>query len=229
MDSELDRLSPGVQEHVLTTGFPVEIVRMKTRQFFRLLKILTHGAGPRMIEQGLDFSADPSAFAARFAALVAMSIPDAESETIDFLRSMCQPAGLAGGTGGKQPSQMSRQETENDAKLWEEFQRELFNPDIEDTVDLVEVIVRREAADVQALGKKLMSLLELAGKLGQDTPADPDPVPETEDLQLPDRSPASSTSSAPSTGGRTAKSSASRSAGSGRQRKQPQTAGAASS
>lgn len=229
MDSELDRLAPDTQQLTLTTGFPVEIVRMKTRQFFRMLKILTHGAGPRLIQEGLNFSDDPTVFAGKLAALVAMSIPDAEAETIDFLKSMCQPAGIVGGIGGKQQSQMSKQETENDVALWAEFNNELFNPDILDTYNLVELIVRQESADVQALGKKLMALMDLASRTGQDKPETPEATPEASDLHLPEPSPGPSTSSATSTGGQTKKSSPSRSAASARRPRQPETAGTPSS
>lgn len=219
MVSEIDRLDPDVQTVTLSTGFPLEIVRMKTRQFFRMLKILTHGAGPRMLQEGLDFGADPVVFAARFAALVAMSIPDAEVETIDFLKSMCQPHGLVGGLNGKQQSQMSKAETDNDITLWEQFNKELHNPDIIDTIELVETIVRREAEDVQALGKKLASLMELANRTGQDSSGTAETPPEGSNLQLPEPSPVSSASSATSTGGQTTTSSASPSAASGKQQK----------
>lgn len=197
--NELDRLVPDVEPITLSTGFTVELVRMKTRQFFRLLKVLTHGAGPRLIQEGLDFGADMGAFAAKLAALVALSIPDAESETIEFIKSMCQPAGLVGGINGKQQSEMNKQETEVDAALWARFHTELFNPDPLDMFELVEKIVRREASDLQALGKKIASLMELAAKTGQDQPGEPEPAPEAQDLQLPDPNPSPASSPAPST------------------------------
>lgn len=232
MDSELDRLDPDVTPLTLTTGFEVEIVRMKTRQFFRLLKVLTHGAGPKMLQSGLDFQADAAVFATRLAALVAMSIPDAESETIEFLDSMGQPKGLAAGVNGKQPSALSKQEKEKDDSLWVQYHLELFNPDPMDTFSLVEAIVRREAADVQALGKRFGALMEMAQKMGQTEPGTPDPTPEGSELHQtasPGSSPAASISSATSTGGPTGTSSTSPSADSGKPQKQPATAGTPSS
>lgn len=229
MDTELDRLDPDVTPLELTTGFELEIVRMRTRQFFRLLKVLTHGAGPRMLQTGMDFEAEPAIFATRLAALVAMAIPDAETETLDFLDSMAQPKGLAGGAYGKQPSQLTKAETDADAVLWVKYHAELFNPDPMDTFSLVEAIVRREAEDVQALGKRFAGLMKMAQKMGQDQPGTPDPAPEGNSLHQaasPGSSPAASTSSATSTGGPTGTSSTSPSAGSGKQPKQHQIDGA---
>jgi hypothetical protein len=230
MDSELDRLDPDVTPLTLSTGLDIEIVRMKTRQFFRLLKVLTHGAGARMLQSGLDFEAEPSVFVTKLSALVAMSVPDAEHETIEFLDSMGQPAGLAGGVYGKSPNELNKQEKERDDSLWVRYHRELFNPDPMDTFTIVEAIVRREAEDVQALGKRFGALMKMAQKMGQDAPGEPDPTPTGNELhQSLAPSPAASTSSATSTGGPTGTSSTSPSADSGKPQKQPATAGAQSS
>ena len=93
-ESELDRLDPQPVLCKMSTGFELEIVRMRTRQFFRLLRVLTHGAGPALMQTGLDFKADGAEFASKLLVLVVMSIPDAESEAIQFLTSMCRPAGV---------------------------------------------------------------------------------------------------------------------------------------
>lgn len=228
MTDELEALDPDVAGHEMTTGFKIEIVRMQTRQFLRLMKVLTHGAGPRLLSEGLDFEAGLEVFAARLAAIIAMSIPDAENETIDFLQSVCQPAGLAGGIYGKQPSQMSKQEIEGDNALWERFRKEMFNPDPVDTIDIVDILIRREAEDLQALGKKLSAVMKLATRTGQ-VDESPEAAPEGKDLQQSAPSPGSSTSSATSTGGPTTSSSASPSAGSGRQLKSRARAAASSS
>jgi hypothetical protein len=216
---ELSALDPDVEGMTLSTGFPIEIVRMQTRQYFRLLKVFTHGAGPRLLQEGLDFDADAAAFVTRLAAFIAMSVPDAESETIDFLKSVSQPAGLVGGLYGKQRSQLTKQEAENDDALWAQFNREMFNPDPMDTVGLIEKLVHREAADIQALGKKLTAVFKMATKTGQATDEGAEPVPEGQELNSAEHSPASSTSSPASTGGPTSTSSASPSAASGSARR----------
>jgi len=93
-DSELDRIDPQPRVHKLSTGFEMEVVRLRTRQFFRLLRILTHGAGPALTQTQLNFEGEAAEFAGKLLTLVLMSIPDAEAEAIAFLASMCRPHGI---------------------------------------------------------------------------------------------------------------------------------------
>lgn len=226
-ESEIDRLDPQPVEFTLSTGFTVDIVRLRTRQLFRLLRILTHGAGPAIMNSGLDFSAPGADFAGKLLAIIMMAIPDAEQEAIAFIQSMCKPADVVGGPGGKPESQLSKQERENDAALWDRFNEELFNPLPEDTLDLIEQIVTIEAPEFQALIKKVARLMEMARKVGDF--GKPEKPPEAQELHLPEPSPPSSISSSTSTDGATSTSSTSPSAGSARQRKRPVAAGATSS
>lgn len=212
-ENELDRLDPQPVTHKLTTGLAVEIVRLRTRQFFRLLRVLTHGAGPAMVQAGLDFKAGAEQFTSQLLVLVAMSIPDAEQEAIGFLQSMCKPAGLA------DRPKLSKQEEKDNEALWARFNTDLFNPELDDLIDLIELIVRQEAPELQALGKKLQSMMALFQRTGQDKePAAEDPSPEQMASQ--GSSPLPSTSSAANTGGRTSVSTTSRSAASGKSSRQ---------
>jgi hypothetical protein len=199
-DSELDRLDPQPAECKFSTGFTVDVVRMRTRQFFRLLRVLTHGAGPAVMRAGLDFSAGGSQFTQQLLTLVIMSIPDAEQEAVGFLASMCKPSGLS----EKADSALSKQEKEANQALWDQFSEELHNPDLADTLDLIEVIVKQEAPELQALGKKLERTMTLFGRTGQDKEA-PEPEKSIEELNSssPARSRRRSTSSATSTDGPT--------------------------
>jgi hypothetical protein len=197
-DSELDRIDPQPETCKLSTGFEVDIVRMRTRQFFRLLRVLTHGAGPALTQAGLDFSAGAEEFGQKLLMLVVMSIPDAEQEAIGFLASMCRPAGVV----DKPASQLTKQENEANQVLWDRYGTELHNPDLEDTLDLIEVIVRQEAPELQALGKKLQRTLEVFRKTGQDKQP-PEPEPGPQEINLPARSRRRSTASAMSTDGPT--------------------------
>jgi hypothetical protein len=206
-DSELDRLDPQPVTCKLTTGFEVEIQRMRTRQFFRLLRVLTHGAGPAMMQAGLDFKADASEFAGKLLVLVVMSIPDAESEAVQFLQSMCRPAGLV----EKDGAALTKQEAEADKALWERYSEELHNPALDDTFDLIEIIIGQEAPELQALGKKLQRVMSLYQKTGQDK-SEPESDPTPQELASPARSRRRSTPSATSTAGPTSTSSASPSA-----------------
>jgi hypothetical protein len=206
-DSELDRLDPQPVVVKLSTGFEVEVVRMRTRQFFRLLRVLTHGAGPAVMQNGLDFSAEGGEFASRLLVLVVMSIPDAESEAVQFLASMCRPAGLAEADG----KPLSKAQEAANKELYAQFGEELHNPELADTLDLVEVIVNQEAPELQALGKKLQATLSLFRKTGQDKDQ-PEPEATAEELASSARSRRRSTRSATSTDGQTSTSSGSPSA-----------------
>lgn len=206
-DSELDRLDPEPVTVKLSTGFAVDVVRLRTRQLFRLLKILTHGAGQALMSSNLDFS-DNEQFATQLVTMVVMSIPDAETEAIAFLQSMCEPHGQVKGEGRK----LSKAETEANGVLWDKFAEELFNPLPEDTLDLIEVIVRNEAPELAGLGKRLSKLWETAQKMGVGKEK-AESAPEGAELSLePSQKP--STSSPASTGGPTTTSSPSPSAGS---------------
>jgi hypothetical protein len=224
MPDELSRLDPETCPVTLSGGLEVEVVRMRTRQFFRLLKILTHGAGPQVMQAGLDFGDSPEDFTRKLLVLVVMSIPDAETEAIGFLQSMCQPSGLSG------KLKPTKQQAEKDQGLWGKFNEAMFNPELEDLVDLMETIVRQEAPELQALGKKLQALLRVAG-VTKDT--QPEPEASLQDLAAASSSPGGSrsrsTSSATSTGGQTSTSSNSRSAGSASASRRPRAAATASS
>jgi hypothetical protein len=197
-DSELDRIDPQPETCKLSTGFEVEVVRMQTRQFFRLLRVLTHGAGPALAQSGLDFAAGSEVFGQKLLMLVVMSIPDAEQEAIGFLASMCRPAGIV----DKSASQLTKQEDEANKAAWTQFNEELHNPGMGDTLDLIEAIIRREAPELQALGKKFQRTLDLFRKTGQDKEP-PEPEATAQDLNSPARSRRRSTSSVTSTGGPT--------------------------
>jgi hypothetical protein len=179
-DSELDRIDPQPREVKLSTGFSVELARLRTRQFFRLLRILTHGAGPALTQAQLNFDGEASEFAARLLTLVVMSIPDAEEETIRFLASMTRPVGVV----DKPATQLTKQEAAANKALWDQFGEEMHNPDLTDLLDLTEAIIEQESPELQALGKKLRTMFALFQKTGQDKEA-PEPEAPVEEITLP--------------------------------------------
>lgn len=209
-ENDLDRLDPVPEILTLKNGIEVRILELRTRQLFKLLRIVTHGAGQALMQTGLDFGDDAGVFMQKLVTLVVFSIPDAEQEAIEFLQSMVEPVGLC----TKAPRDMNDKEQKRNLELWTELNQELWNPHPDDTIDLIENFVRREAADIQALGKRIRRFLELAGKTGQLKPQSGERP--SRELKLPESSPASSTSSRTSTGGRTSRSSTSGSGGSAR-------------
>ncbi len=146
---------------VLESGTEVVLVPLKSRQFFKMLRIITHGAGGMLLNFKFSAEDSPEEFGAKLVALLAFAIPDAEDEVFDFLLSMVKPVGLKTGLG------LNKQDREKNAELLEAVQLELDNPELGDTLTLIEAIVRREAEDLQALGKRLMAMFDLAKKTGQ--------------------------------------------------------------
>jgi hypothetical protein len=145
----------------LLSGTKVVIQPLKARQFFKLLRIITHGAGGMLLNVKFSGEDTPEEFGAKLLALVGFAIPDAEEEVIEFLLSMTRPAEEKTGRS------LNKQDKEFNKELTDNLFEELYNPELEDLVTLVEAIVQRESEDLQALGKRLMAMFDLAKKTGQ--------------------------------------------------------------
>lgn len=158
---DVEVIVPENETVTLSTGSVVHIQPLKARQFFKLLRIITHGAGGMLLNIQFSPNDTPEAFGAKLLALVGFAIPDAEDEVIEFLLSMVEPDGIKSGKN------ITKADRENNKALVEELVAEMDNPELEDLVTLVEAIVNREAADLQALGKRLMTMFDLAKKTGQ--------------------------------------------------------------
>jgi hypothetical protein len=160
MATELDALTPSDDTITLSDGTVVRILDLKARQFFKLLKILTHGPAVQlMAKQGTGslLSGTQEEVLGRLVGFIGVSIPDAFDEVVEFLYDMVAPTGIGGTKQSK---------AEDDGKV-QHLRTVMSNPDIGDMVDLIEAIIRRESADLAALGKKVASLLKLADKTGQ--------------------------------------------------------------
>lgn len=153
-NTDIDNIDAAPEPLVLTTGLPVLVERLKTRQTMRLLKILTAGAGPALADLRFDGD-DTEGMTAQILGTILFAIPDAEEETIDFVQSMVIPAGLI-------DSPHSKPEKEVNAELFERLARDLENPELDDLVSIIEVVVRNEAPHLAALGKRLGLLLNVA-------------------------------------------------------------------
>lgn len=201
MATEIDKLDPIPETVTLESGLVVGLEALKTRQFLKLLRIITHGGLAQISTQLLSGNGDEGTdeFIGRLLSAVLFAVPDAEDETITFLRAMCYPDGLIEGRA------LTRADVEHNKILWSGLDAELENPELEDTVSIIEAIVRREAEDIQALGKRLMAMFNLAEKTGQ-IPSSKSPSPTESTSTSSAVSPALSTSSRKSTGGRTTKS-----------------------
>lgn len=160
---ELDRLDPAPIEMRLESGTEFDLEPLKLRQFLRLLRIVTRGAADVLDGASLDFE-DPQAFVQTFLGMVLFSIPEAEEETIDFIKSMVRPQGLTG-------------DPKKDLIKVQGLSAELDNPELEDTITIVQCIIERESEDLRALGKRLGAMFKVAEKMG----ATSDTAPKTQD------------------------------------------------
>ena len=161
-DADLQVLDPVEVPLVLpVSGLDVLVQPLRTRQLFRLLKILTRGAGGFLSTMPLDAEDGMEQFVQQMLTLVVLSIPEAEQETIDFLRTMVHPADYV---HTNKPSKEQR--AANEAAL-EELYTALDNPEIEDTLAIIETIIRNESKNLQSLGKRLMGMMRMAQATGQ--------------------------------------------------------------
>lgn len=158
VSNDVDALDPAQPTHidslVLSSGTTVNIEKLRTRQLFKLLKILTRGAGPLLGELDLDPNGDADNFVTQLLTLIAFSIPEAEDEAIEFIQSMVtDPRTIA--------RPRNKDEKATNAALQFDLEDELANPELEDTLAIVEAIVKNEAGDIQSLGKRLISMLSV--------------------------------------------------------------------
>jgi hypothetical protein len=88
-NSELDALTAEPKALALASGLEIEIERLKTRQLFKFVKIVTSGAGGLLGSLNLSSEGDSSEFAGQLLALTLVAIPEAEDEAIDFIGRWC--------------------------------------------------------------------------------------------------------------------------------------------
>lgn len=146
-----DVLSSEPTQLTLSTGTVIKIERLKTRQMLRALKVLTVGAADILAELDFEGKEADDLTTSVLAALI-FAIPEAEDETIEFIQSMVSPADIVLEPRTKGDKLLN-------ADLYKKLEQELFNPDLEDLISIVEVIVKNETPHVAALGKRLMLLL----------------------------------------------------------------------
>ena len=138
----------------LASGSRVRLNPMRTREIFKLVKIFTVGAGEILAELAFSLE-DEEKFAGEMIGLLINAVPEAENETIDFLRSMVAPDGLI-----ERPA--TRDQRKYNEALLGELWDELENPDPEDTLAILANIIRNEAGNLLALGKKVVAMFSMS-------------------------------------------------------------------
>lgn len=163
--AEVKRLSPDPSPVTLSNGIEVDVAPMKARQFFKLLKIITRGAGGLM--GTLMFNKDPEMFVGQLYGLLIIAVPEAPDESIDFVRSLVKIPDIPGPHKGGQPL---TDEGKIVAAKVDLINQVLSDPELEDIIEILAEVFKRESEDLVALGKRLQSLLEVATKTGQLQP-----------------------------------------------------------
>lgn len=151
-ETDTDILLANPTEISLASGFPVKVLRLKTRALLALLRILLRGTGDALFSGKLDPNDD--GFQQQLMFAVMFSIPEGPDETLAFLRAMVEPAQLR--TEGR----ITKGDEAWNEEQWDKLDAELEDPELDDLIDIVVVIVQNEAPHIQALGKKLTGLVK---------------------------------------------------------------------
>lgn len=145
LPEQVDRLDPQFQIVELSDGTKVRIQPLKLRQFLKMMRIVTRGGANVLSSVALNFTGDAEAFATSLIAVVLFSLPEAEDETVEFLRAMVTPV---------------------DESAKATVDALLADPELDDAVTIIEAVVRREAPDLKALGSRLGTMFQTAQKMG---------------------------------------------------------------
>lgn len=151
--TEIDAIDPVSDVYVMDDGFEIRVLPLRTRQLLKLLRILTRGAAPLFEDfSGALLEGDPDEISGRLIGLMVFAIPEAEDETMEFLRSMVEPVSLASG--------LSKQSREKNNAAQAEVDERMDNPGLTDVFGLVRMIISRESGELAALGKQIAAMLE---------------------------------------------------------------------
>lgn len=151
-NNDVEALTAEPNVITLTSGSVVRVQRLKTRQLLRLLKIFTAGAADALGSLEFDRE-DTEGFAQQLLALIVLSIPEAEDETIEFIQALILPARF-------EENPKTKAAKEANQKLIDDLYNETVNPEIEDLISIFEVVFRAEAEDMIALGKRVGALVK---------------------------------------------------------------------
>ncbi len=152
----------------LVSGQEIRVLPLRTRQLFAFMRILTRDGLPKLLNLDLDTEASGEKFMFQLLGLVVTSVFEAEDETIDFIKAVVEPVGLK-----KNPKDKAAQK--HNENLFLEMFDELENPDPQDLLSILEKLVEEEAGDIQALGKRFVSVVKMAAKMAQSNLPKQDP------------------------------------------------------
>lgn len=128
----------------LSTGHVLNVRPVKTRQFLRLIKIIMQGAPnvlPLLVPDQDDFKT-----MLRVALLNAMG--DAPDAVIEFIQGAVQI----------RPEDFANKSQNEQQNLIREINSALIDPEMEDTVEIINGVIQLEGDHLEALGKRVVEM-----------------------------------------------------------------------
>jgi len=136
--TELEEIIQAVENRIEINGIECEVGRLRTREFFSLLRILTRGMG-----SGIATLFDPEASAqdnaGRFLGALIVSVPEAETDFILLVKKLVKPI---------------------DPDKAEEVKAALDNPGLDVMLEIAQIVALQEAGELTRLGKAAKSWWE---------------------------------------------------------------------
>lgn len=138
----------------LSNGFGIKVKRIRTRETFKLLKIITGGFQGSIGSLLFGENDSEEAFTGALLGAVIVSIPDAEDEAIDFIQAMVEPSNIV-------EDPRTKPEREANEEAYAKLGRLMENPELDDLVTIIEKIITNEGPQIRALGNRLALLLKV--------------------------------------------------------------------
>lgn len=133
---DADLIVPVGSTFKINGDIPVRVVRLRTREWFGLARVLGAGLGSAIMDLDLDWD-NPDDLRGQILGMLLLAIPGAEDELIAFLRTLVVP--IHDTDTGRLSEAMT-------------------NPAPTDVIDLVGIIVDQEGADLADMVGKALQL-----------------------------------------------------------------------
>lgn len=150
----------------LTNGTRVAVKPLKTREVLKLAKIVTNGGSgflPQAIQMAQNIE-DKETFIGILTGLVITTIPEAEDEVVDFIRTVVERV-------DEGPADETKEGRTKRAGLDLELSIHLQNPPIDDSLDIILEVLKAEKDTLQSLGKRIMQIVQVMTPEKKATPA----------------------------------------------------------
>lgn len=156
--TEIDHIDPTPEILTLRSGVQVSVSRVKTIQLLRLVKIFSAGDGIDALMYAYANSDGEEEMMRNVVSSLILAIPNAEKEVVEFIQSLVEPAHL------RPRNSRIKEDAVFNENAYLTLSEELSNPDIEDLFMILETVVRKELPEFRSLGKRLLSLAQVAPK-----------------------------------------------------------------